>query len=188
MLWSMSDDMRPDIAAAWAKASSKFGKKRGIRKLPEYLNAGEAVLAIAGGMVSSKNGLLVATDRRAMFMVEDLFNHSFEDFAYDRITTVNSSSGPLFGKIIIHTAGAARVIEQVAKGEAEAVAAIIRERVEAITRERHYPWATSPVEPHASEPLNLVAELRELAQLRDQGILTPEEFDVQKARLLGNIR
>src|SRR5262249_10518578 len=105
-------------------------------------------------------------------------------FPYDRITTVNSSRGPFFGKIIIHTGGAARVIDQVAKAEAEAVAAVIRERVEAVTRERHYPAATSSPAPNSSAPLNLAAELRELAQLRDQGILTPEEFDAQKARLL----
>jgi Short C-terminal domain len=31
---------------------------------------------------------------------------------------------------------------------------------------------------------NLAAQIRELAELRDQGILMPEEFEVQKARLL----
>jgi hypothetical protein len=180
----MSDDMRPDIATAWANVSNKIGKKRDVRKLPEYLNAGETVLAITGGMVSSKNGLLVATDRRALFVAEGVINHSFEDFPYDRITTVTSSRGPLFGKIVIHTSGAARVVEQVAKGEAEAVAAVIRERVEAVTRERLYPGAAPPTAPTASAPLSLAAELRELAELRDQGILTAEEFDAQKARLL----
>jgi hypothetical protein len=180
----MSDDMRPDIATAWANVSNKIGKKRDVRKLPEYLNAGETVLAMTGGMVASKNGLLVATDRRALFVAEGVIHHSFEDFPYDRITTVTSSRGPLFGKIVIHTAGAARVVEQVAKGEAEAVAAVIRERVEAVTRERHYPAAAPLTTPTASAPLSLAAELRELAELRDQGILTTEEFDVQKARLL----
>ena len=175
--------MCPDIAAAWANVSRKIGKKRSIRKLPEYLNAGEIVLAITGGRVSSRMGLLVATDRRALFVAEDLFDHRFEDFPYDRITTVSSTSGPVFGKIVIHAAGAARIVEQVAKGEAEAAAAVIRERVDGITRERHYP-ATPPAAAAASAPLSLAAELRELAKLRDQGILTAEEFDAQKARPL----
>lgn len=52
--------MRPDIAAAWANVSNKVGKKRDVRKLPEYLNGGEEVLAMAGGMVGSNNGLLVS--------------------------------------------------------------------------------------------------------------------------------
>jgi Short C-terminal domain len=31
-----------------------------------------------------------------------------------------------------------------------------------------------------------VTQLRELAELKDQGILTQQEFDAQKARLLGS--
>jgi len=181
---SMTGEMRPDIAAAWANVSSKVGKKRDIKKLPEYLNGGETVLAMAGGMVASNNGLLVATDRRALFVSEGVIKHSFEDFPYDRITTVTSSRGMMWGKIVISTAGAAHIVEQVPKGEAEAVAAIIRERVEGITRER-YQAGTAPITPHTSAPVSVAAELRELAELRDQGIRTPDEFNTQKANLLG---
>jgi hypothetical protein len=35
-------------------------------------------------------------------------------------------------------------------------------------------------------PADLVTQLRELADLKDQGILTRQEFDAQKARLLGS--
>lgn len=54
--------MRPDIADAWANVMNKTGRKRDVRKLPEYLNDGETVLTMTGGAVSSKAGLLVATD------------------------------------------------------------------------------------------------------------------------------
>lgn len=36
-----------------------------------------------------------------------------------------------------------------------------------------------------SESSDFAASLRELGELRDQGLLTPEEFDAQKAKLLG---
>ena len=36
----------------------------------------------------------------------------------------------------------------------------------------------------APAPPDLVTQLKELAALKDQGILTQEEFDVQKARVL----
>lgn len=39
-----------------------------------------------------------------------------------------------------------------------------------------------PVEPQ--QP-SYVAELEQLAQLRDQGVVTPEEFDAKKRQLLG---
>ena len=176
--------MRPDIAAAWNKVSNKMGKKRDIKKLPEYLNGDETVLAMAGGMIASNNGLLVATDRRALFVSEGMINHCFEDFPYDRITTVTSSRGMLMGKIVLHTAGAARVVEQVAKGEAEAVAAVIRERVASATQQRAAAPPAQSAMP-SSSPVGLASELRELALLRDEGVLTAEEFEMQKAKLLG---
>jgi hypothetical protein len=175
--------MRLDIAEAWSKVSNKTGKKRDIRKLPEYLNDGERVLAMTGGRVANNLGLLVATDRRALFISEGIINHSFEDFPYDRITTITSSRGMVLGKIVVHTGGAARVVDQVAKGEAEAVAAVIRERVEAATRQRNQPSPTL-AQPTNGQPISIASELRELAELRDAGVLTPEEFATQKARLL----
>lgn len=180
----MPEDMRPDIAAAWNKVSNKMGKKRDIKKLPEYLNGDETVLAMAGGMIASNNGLLVATDRRALFVSEGVINHSFEDFPYNRITTVTSSRGMLMGKIVLHTAGAARVVEQVAKGEAEAVAAVIRERIASATQRRAAAPPAQSAMP-SSSPAGLASELRELALLRDEGVLTAEEFEMQKTKLLG---
>lgn len=180
------DEMRPDIAAAWARVANKMGKKRDIRKLPEYLNGGETVLAITGGKVGTNLGLLVATDRRAMFVSEGVINHTFEDFPYDRINTVTSSRGMALAKIMINTGGANRIIEQVAKSEAEPIAAVIRERVEAVTRERYQPVAPAPAPQPAPAGPSLAAQLRELAELRDQGILSSDEFEAQKAKILNS--
>jgi hypothetical protein len=184
--------MREDVASAWSKVNSKVGKKRDVRKLPEYLNGGERVLAMTGGQVGGNQGLLVATDRRALFVSEGVVRHSFEDFPYDRVTTVTVTRGLVFGTIVLSTAGVSRVVQNVARGEAEEVAAVLRERVEASTRGRHAPQpAAAPGRHHASVPAaqpapgGIAAELRELAALRDQGVLTNAEFEQQKARLLG---
>lgn len=176
------DELRPDIAAAWNHVKNKTGKKRDVRKILEYLNQGETVLAMTGGTVDARSGLLIATNRRALFVSEGVINHSFEDFPYDRITTVTNTKGLALGKILIQASGAARTVTNVAKAEAEAVAEVIRERVESVTRERY----TAPASPSvASAPVGLAAELRELAELKNMGVLTEEEFATQKARLLG---
>jgi hypothetical protein len=44
--------------------------------------------------------------------------------------------------------------------------------------------APAPAPPQPAEPEDM-AELERLAQLRDQGILTPEEFEAKKKQILG---
>ena len=46
--------------------------------------------------------------------------------------------------------------------------------------------APPPPPAAAPPPADLVTQLQQLAALKDQGILTQEEFDVQKARILGS--
>jgi len=43
----------------------------------------------------------------------------------------------------------------------------------------------APPPPAAESTDQKIAQLKELAQLRDAGVLTPAEFDAQKAKILG---
>ena len=43
----------------------------------------------------------------------------------------------------------------------------------------------APAAPAAAAEPDYVAELEQLAQLRDQGILSPEEFEAKKKQILG---
>jgi hypothetical protein len=46
--------------------------------------------------------------------------------------------------------------------------------------------APAPAPAPAAPAVDPIERLKELAELKEQGILTPEEFAVQKARLLGS--
>ena len=48
------------------------------------------------------------------------------------------------------------------------------------------PAPPPPPPPAAASTTDLVTELKQLAELRDQGILTDAEFSAQKAKLLGS--
>ena len=48
-----------------------------------------------------------------------------------------------------------------------------------------YAQAPPPPPPPPAPQVDVVGQLRELAQLRDDGILTEEEFAAQKAKVLG---
>ena len=60
-----------------------------------------------------------------------------------------------------------------------------RERIGAPTNPKSNDKAAPPEAP-AAGPVSIAAELRELASLRDSGILTDEEFNQQKKRLLAD--
>ncbi|MFD4192197.1 MULTISPECIES: SHOCT domain-containing protein [Amycolatopsis] len=60
-----------------------------------------------------------------------------------------------------------------------------------VTRRQEGRWARQDAEraaetaPPAPSQTDVLSQLRELGQLRDQGVLTEAEFQSQKARLLG---
>jgi hypothetical protein len=50
----------------------------------------------------------------------------------------------------------------------------------------YYEQAPPPPPPAAAEPeVDTIGQLKQLAALKDQGILTDEEFAAQKAKILG---
>lgn len=55
---------------------------------------------------------------------------------------------------------------------------------DAAAQEQQAATQTPPAAEAEAEP-SYMAELEQLAKLRDQGILTPEEFDAKKAQILG---
>jgi putative oligomerization/nucleic acid binding protein len=97
--------------------------------------------------------------------------------------------------VIAGTASAVngRVQRRQAEKYADRDAAIAAERQQAYNEQMAPPPAAAPVyaapAPAAAPPTpdttDMVAQLRSLAELRDQGILTEEEFAAQKAKLLG---
>ena len=52
------------------------------------------------------------------------------------------------------------------------------------TYQEPQPQYAAPPEPQPQQ--DMVQQLKDLAELKDQGILTEEEFAAQKARILGN--
>jgi Short C-terminal domain len=95
--------------------------------------------------------------------------------------------------VIAGTASAVngRVQRRQAEKYADRDAAIAAERQQSYNEQMAPPPAAAPVyaapapaAPPAPDTTDMVAQLRSLAELRDQGILTDEEFAAQKAKLL----
>jgi membrane protease subunit (stomatin/prohibitin family) len=75
----------------------------------------------------------------------------------------------------------------VVAGTATAVSGRVQRRQQekyAAQDEQAYEQQAAAPAPAAAEP-EYMAELSQLAELRDQGILTPEEFEAKKKQILG---
>ena len=77
-----------------------------------------------------------------------------------------------------------RVQRRQAEKFAERDAGIAAQRTEAYQQQVAPPPQAAP--PAAASTTDVVSQLNSLAELKDQGILTEEEFAAQKARILGS--
>lgn len=175
----MSDDLRPDIADAVARMSSRAGGKREVRKLPEHLQEGERVDRILTGTYHNGTGILVLTDRRLLFLKDGMVSKRSEDLPLSKVSSIEWSSGMMLGKITAFVSGNKAEVTNVAKVDGKALVDDVRARIS----DAPAAPATAP----AAAAVDPVEQLKKLAELRDAGVLTSEEFEAKKADLMGRI-
>jgi hypothetical protein len=185
----MADGLRADIERAQARMSSTLGSRREIKRLTEHLWDGEQVEVMVSGQYGGGSGLLVLTDRRLVFVKDGVMKKTLEDFPLDKVSSVQWSSGVMMGKISIFASGNKAEVSQVMKDDGKALTDTVRERISRPAAPSHAsappPPSPAPPSPPPQTSALVADELRKLAGLRDDGVLTEEEFTKQKARLLG---
>ena len=155
--------------------SNYLGRKE-INELPQILAESETIDNIAQGTYNNGQGILVSTNRRLVFVDKGLlYGLKVEDFPLDKITTIQYETGLLLGEIKIHTSGNIAKIDNVEKATARAFAEFIRNKLSQPKE------TTAPI--IKNQP-DVYDQLEKLAKLKEQGILTQEEFDTQKKKLL----
>ncbi len=153
---------------------SKFMTRGEVKLLPEILGESELPEGIIAGVFENRNGVVVATNIRAIFIDKGMMTMKVEGFPYDQITSIEHTIGLLFGAITIYTAGNKTSIVQVDKSRVRHFAELISER---IANQKSAVPAAAPQE-------DRMVRLKRIAELRDQGILTDAEFETEKQRIL----
>jgi hypothetical protein len=150
--------------------------------LADHLREGERVDLIATGSREAglATGIVVLTDQRLLYVQEGpLFKHS-EDFPLDKITSVQWSSGPFFGKLTISASGSQGVIDNLEKQDGMAICDAVRAR---LTEPRQ---ASTDGDRSTAGP-DVLDQLARLGELHSAGVLTDAEFTAKKAELLRRI-
>jgi T3SS (YopN, CesT) and YbjN peptide-binding chaperone 3/Bacterial PH domain/Short C-terminal domain len=178
-------DLRPDIAAARKQMRATIGSGKEVKRLAPHLWEGERVERMAQGQ--GKNdataGLLVLTDRRLLYLKQGMFGSKTEDFPLDKISSVEWSSGMATGTLTVFAMGNQNKIKNMNKDDGKEITDLLRNRISASMSEVP---VVSPA-PEAGPVPDIPDQLRKLAELRDEGILTPEEFEAKKADLLARM-
>lgn len=164
--------------------------RKRLGKAEQVLTEGEEIIDGATGMIrvrrmgtdTARSGVVIATDRRVVLFTTKVGGYDVHDFAYGLLTSVDHKKGVMFGDLHLNAAGDSAHVRQIPKGDIERLAQSIRSRVATA----HQPNAQQASPTLAAEPqADPHDELRKLAALHDDGIITEEEFAAKKRQLLG---
>lgn len=158
----------------------QFFTKKELHHLPSVLSDGEQVLAFTSGLMDGNTWLIALTDQRIIFLDKGIiYGLKQATIPLDKVNAVSGETGIIFGKIIIEDGASSRVITNVWKRTVIAFTNKTREAMNEIRRPR------SAAPPPLGSEDDVISKLERLSALKTSGILTQEEFDKQKAIILG---
>src|SRR5207253_8411907 len=126
-----------------------------------------------------RRGLLVLSDRRLLFVAKGTFSGRMEEFPFDSMSTVQLESSLLLASLVMSTRGLICRVDSMEKAEAQRIVSKLRAR---LSRRRS-------AEPSAAggDTKQVVTLLKYLGELREVGVLTPDEFRTKKTELLARL-
>lgn len=142
-------------------------------------NSGESHIWRDSGR-SFNSGVVVATDRRVIFLDKGIVSTEVAELTYKSIESISYSGGMMWGSLKFGLVGATTLpIENVKpKEQAKVFADTVRKHLNA--------GQTAAAAPTVVQTASAMDELEKAAALYERGLLTPEEFAAKKAQLLNS--
>lgn len=142
--------------------------------LPNLIADNERLIGVLSGSYNGLTALIALTEKRIIFLDKKIFGGAkTEEFALNKISSVQMDSGFVFGEIKIIASGNNAKIKVLDKVAAQKFVADVRQAIEGAETKRSAPASDSMAE-----------QLTKLASLLNKGLLTEDEFMEQKRRLL----
>jgi|SRR5476651_1283055 len=182
MSFDFKNATKDNLKAEYKRIATELGDdqfftKKELNHLPEILADGEQILAFTSGLMDANTWLITLTDRRIIFLDKGMiYGLKQTTIDLDKINAVSGETGIFFGKIKIEDGAKEREIRNVWKKTVVRFTNKARDAIEARKRPQHQAAPTNADD--------FVSKLERLAGLKDKGILSQQEFDQQKAKLL----
>lgn len=162
------------------EGANKLSDSKEIKELPNILEEGETVKKVAKGFYEKRDGILVATNKRLIFIHKGvLFGFGIEDLTYDRLTSIKYKLDLTFGTITIITSEDRMDIQRVDKEQTIAFSNYVREKI--VRAGNHF---VNKRKKKLNESLSIADQIKKLTDLRDAGLLTDEELLVHEQKIL----
>ena len=162
-----------------AGVSDTFGTKKEVKYLPEILYDDEVLQYATSGFVNNNTVLVVLTQKRLLFIDKGfLYGVRTTEIPLDMVNGVSYSKGLLLGEISVMNGTTSVKVGSVSKQTTDIMANAIKENAEKYKKQLHGYSAQAEA--------TVADELLKLKGLLDAGVLSQEEFEVQKAKILAN--
>lgn len=166
-----------------------FYTKKEINYLPEILMEGEYIRALTSGYFQKRTVLCVCTNRRILFIDKGLFFGMKQwQMSLDRIQSIDGDYLIWFGSVRVWDGASAINMTMVL---AKTIDPFIKEVRHAIDDFRKLSFqevtqSAQAARQHAAPPpqVDIASQIERLAQLKEAGHLTEEEFQAQKQKIL----
>jgi hypothetical protein len=114
-----------DLGGAWADHRAVEETRALIHRLGELVHEGEDVIDMAPGISAGHDGVLVATDRRLLFISV----RRTLSIPYAQVSAVGVKGKRFGARLAVSTAGGKGVISGIAPGHAAEIADLVRSRI-----------------------------------------------------------
>lgn len=153
-------------------------KEKELEILEAILPKGEKIQDILGATIDGQGaGAILATNKRVLLARKGSLSKEFSiSYLYNKIDSIAYKKGSYHSEIIMGTAG-----------DTIKVTGVVNEFVIPFVQlvESNMQKGANPVVEVKESSNDIYAELEKVKELLDKGILTQEEFDKQKAKILG---
>ncbi len=157
-----------------------------FRRLPDVLDVDEKIIhAITGNWEGRKHGLLVATDKKLLFLAYGIFNSFEEIINYKTLNSISCNPGVFYADISIFTSEKNILIENV--NNKKNALSFYNKMNEILPKFKKEESKTVNTIQNQESEIDIMEQLKKLGELREKGILTDQEFTEQKRKLLDKL-
>jgi hypothetical protein len=153
-----------------------FWTQKEVRALPKILEPNEKIKAITSGLMNHATWLAVCTNQRIIFLNCGMFFGVRQvQLPLERIQSIDHEFSLVFGSIRVWDGASAFTMSMVLKSS---IPPFVKATQEAMHK------AHSPAKAATTAATDIASQLAKLAELKEKGYLTEDEFQSQKKKLL----